>query len=110
MGRVWQEQRTVGNATGSINYTYNKDGSVWTVQTPPLKTITYVYNGAAHPISAEDNTDNINFVTGATYAPPGELSGFTNGSSISGAVTYNSRLQPMQLYFTNGTISTTTLN
>jgi YD repeat-containing protein len=109
MGRVWLEQRTVGNASGSINYTYNLDGSVWTVQTPPLKTITYVYNGAAHPVSAVDSNDNINFVTGATYTPPGELSGFTNGSSISGAVTYNSRLQPLQLYFTNGSISNTTL-
>ncbi len=49
-------------------------------------------------------------MTGATYAPQGVLQGFTNGSSISGAMTYNSRLQPLQLYFTTGTISSATLD
>jgi RHS repeat-associated protein len=38
------------------------------------------------------------------------LETFTNGNSISRAMTYNSRLQPLQLYFTAGTISSQTLS
>ncbi len=110
MGRILQERRTIGAATGEYETdAYNLDGSPASV-TSLGYSVGYTYNGAARPLTAENSASGTNFVTGATYAPPGELSGFTNGSSISGAVTYNSRLQPLQLYFTTGTISTTTLN
>jgi RHS repeat-associated protein len=43
--------------------------------------------------------DSINFVTSATYAPPGGLQSFTDGAAINGAAAYNSRLQPLQLFY-----------
>jgi YD repeat-containing protein len=104
MGRVKQEMRTIGAAANkNTYYTYNLDGSLWKLQSSPMNTISYAYSGAARPTSAVDSGDNINFATGATYAPPGELAGLTIGSATSFpgftlSNAYNPRLQPFQLY------------
>ena len=113
MGRVAQETRTIGAATGeNIIYSYNKDGSLATLQTPPLKTITYTPNGASRSVSAIDSGDSVNFAQNATYAPPGELAGATLGAAsnftgftVSNA--YNDRLQPILLSATNSQTATT---
>jgi RHS repeat-associated protein len=112
MGRVKQEARTIGAATGNINYTYYLDGSLWTLQTPPLKTVTYTPNGAGRSVSVVDSGDNINFAQNAVYAPPGELAGATLGSAsnftgftVNNA--YNDRLQPILLSATNSQTSAT---
>jgi RHS repeat-associated protein len=104
MGRVKEERRTIGAANGKYTYyTYNKDGSLATLQTPPEKTVSYTIGGAGLPTNAVDSNDGINFVTNATYAPPGELQSLTNGGVIYGALAYNSRLQPMQLFYGTNT-------
>jgi YD repeat-containing protein len=102
MGRPLQERRVIGAASGkSIIYAYNLDGSLGLLQTPPLKTVSYTYNGAARAIKAVDSVDVINFVTGATYASHGALAGMTLGSTSSAGTvvtdTYNKRLQPALL-------------
>jgi YD repeat-containing protein len=103
MGRVTQERRTIGGAAGKfIDYTYNLDGSLSKLSTPPLKTIIYTQGKAGRTLSAVDTTDSINFATSATYAPPGELTGMVNGlaTPFAGFITtnsYNSRLQPILL-------------
>jgi RHS repeat-associated protein len=109
MGRIVEERRTISTIKGDYeNYVINLDGSVAKIGSVALGyAVSYTYGGAARPLTATNSPTN--FVTGATYAPPGELAGFTYGTSISGAVTYNSRLQPIQMYFTAGTISNTTL-
>jgi RHS repeat-associated protein len=74
--------------------------------------ITYAPSTVGRDVSAVDVANSISYVTGATYAAPGELSGFSSvaaGSTVSGALTYNKRLQPLQLYYTTGTISSGTL-
>ena len=104
MGRVLQERRKIGaNENKYDNDAYNLDGSIGSF-TSLGYTVTYTYNGAAQPLSATQNS--IKFVTGATYAPPGELAAATLGSAtgFSGfAVTnyYNDRLQPILLSATN---------
>jgi RHS repeat-associated protein len=104
MGRVQQERRTIGAAVGLyVKYTFNKDGSLSTLQTPPQKVITYTVLGAGRAVSAVDSGDNVNFVTNATYAPPGELQTLTNGGVIYGALSYNSRLQPTQMFYGTNT-------
>ncbi len=105
MGRVAQERRRIGPTTAPgkyITYTYNKDGSLATLQTPPLKTVSYTVGGAGRATQLVDTGDSINFVTGATYAPPGELTGMTMGSASGFAGftvhnAYNDRLQPILL-------------
>lgn len=101
IGRELSEERTIEAVSGKfINYTYNLDGSLATLTTPPLKTITYTPGGAGRPLKAVDTGDSINFVTGATYAPTGALTGMVNGSTatFAGITTtngYNNRLQPV---------------
>jgi RHS repeat-associated protein len=104
IGRVLTERRTIGAAVGLyVYYTFNKDGSLATLQTPPQKTITYTVGGAGRATSATDSGNSINFVTSATYAPPGELQTLLYGTAIHGALAYNSRLQPVQMFYGTNT-------
>jgi RHS repeat-associated protein len=109
MGRSLRNRRTTNSVTLNTDFTYNADGSVATEVYPSGRTITYTAGAAGRALEAKDVANSINYLTGATYAPQGALYKFANGSSISGAMTYNSRLQPLQLYFTTGTVSSGTL-
>ncbi|MBZ5550907.1 MAG: hypothetical protein LAO22_23620, partial [Acidobacteriia bacterium] len=109
-GRVSQIGQTINTYNKTISYGYNYDDSVASITYPSGRTITYTPGAAGRPLEAKDLANSINYVTAATYAPQGALATFTNGSSISRAMTYNSRLQPLQLYFTTGTISSQTLS
>ena len=109
LGRVLTEKRTIkgaSNLTKSITYTYNLDGSLFTLTYPgTTKVITYAPGGAGRQLSAKDVAGGVDYLTSATYNPPGEIYTFANGASIAGAQTFNSRLQPKQLYFTVGAVS-----
>lgn len=112
MGRALTEKRTIAGITNAISYTYNLDGSLKLLTYPSARVITYTPSAAARTLSAVDTANNVSYITGATYAPPGELAGFSSvkgSSTVSGALTYNKRLQPLQLYYTLGTISSGTL-
>ncbi len=110
MGRVATESRTIAgstNITKTITYApYNLDGSLANVTYPSGRIITYAPGGAGRPLSAIETAHSLNYVTSATYAPQGALSGMQNGASISGRLTYNARLQPQQIYYTSGTVPT----
>ncbi len=114
MGSVLQESRTIGSATGAnTSYGYNLNESLATLTTPPQNQISYTPGGAGRPLAAVDTGNGINFVTSATYAPFGGLTGMTMGSTTSGTngsfagiVTsdvYSARLQPVQLYASSPT-------
>jgi RHS repeat-associated protein len=99
MGRILQERRTIGAVMGDYeNDVYNLDGSPTSVST--LGYSTSYYSAAGRPTSATHSSTK--FVSGATYAPPGELTGMTMGSAtgfagITVANAYNNRLQPILL-------------
>lgn len=109
MGRILSEDRTIGTNTNTISYAYNLDGSLSTLTYPNTgKVITYTPNGsggytAGRPASAKDVAGAINYVTGATYAPQGALASLTNGGVIFGAFSYNTRLQPLQIFYGTNT-------
>jgi RHS repeat-associated protein len=101
MGRVLQERRTIGAVVGDYETdAYNLDGSPSSVTTLGYQ-VTYTYSGAARTLTATNYTGGTTkLVSGATYAPPGELAGMTMGStsSFAGILTnnaYNDRLQPI---------------
>ena len=100
MGRILQERRTIGTIKGDYeNDAFNLDGSVKSVTTLGYG-VSYTYRGAARPLTAMHSATNL--VTGATYAPPGELAGMTLGSAtgfagITVANAYSDRLQPIML-------------
>jgi RHS repeat-associated protein len=98
MGRpLLESTRNLGSAQKvlSINYTYYKDGSLNTLAYPSGDVVTYTVGGAGRVTQVTDSTNN--FVTAATYAPPGLLTGMTNGSGIVTSNIYNDRLQPVLL-------------
>jgi len=105
MGRVLQDRRFIGGIAAAkyVNYSYNLDGSLLHLTTPPQKSLAYQVGGAGRALSVKDTGDNINFATGATYAPPGELQTLTNGGVIHEALAYNSRLQPVQMFYGTNT-------
>jgi RHS repeat-associated protein len=119
MGRVLTEQRIiVGSSaiTKSVGYTYYKDGELHVLTYPgSSRQMTYIPNSsggytAGRIASVVDTTNGVNHVTVAKYAPQGGITSLTIGTSVNGAETYNARMQPLQMYYTTGTITNTTLN
>src|SRR5438045_7735107 len=84
---------------------------------PSGAVITYTADSAGRMLSAIDSTDNnhpINYVSGAAYNAPGMLTASTYGQSSSftgivNTVSYNSRLQPVNLWSSSPTPTLMTL-
>jgi RHS repeat-associated protein len=112
-GRTLVEQRKVNISgltpspvTKALTYVYNLDGSMKSLTYPTGHQVLYTYtiagqtNTAGRARSAIDSTGTtINYVTAATYAPPGEVGSYTNGQTsgftgISTTNAWNDRLQP----------------
>jgi RHS repeat-associated protein len=98
MGRPLKERRTIGTVSNEYdNEAYNLDGSVSLVNGLGYE-VFYTYNKARQPIAAFNESDPFTFATGATYAPPGELTGVSLGATpITVTDAYNDRLQPILL-------------
>jgi hypothetical protein len=78
---------------------YNLDGSTAQVTYPSGSVVVSVYNPAGQPITLTDTTHNINYASGAVYAPQGALATLTLGNTttfagITESDQYNKRLQP----------------
>jgi RHS repeat-associated protein len=102
MGRILQERRTVGSVTGKYDMdAYNLDGSVAS-ETALGYGIGYTYNTARQVTKVQNFSDPFNFVTSASYAPPGELVSASLGAApITITNAYSERLQPILLSATN---------
>jgi RHS repeat-associated protein len=108
-GRVLTEKRSLSTGgtntvTETLGYTYNLDGSLAALTYPSGRVITYRPDATGRTVSAIDTVNGLNYVTSATYAPQGALSGYQNGASIYGRLTYNNRLQPLQAFYTSGAL------
>ena len=106
LGRILQDDRKIiGTTTQTkiLTNTYNLDGSLATLKYPSLRTITYEPGGAQRTLSVKDTANGINYVTLAKYAPQGAVAGFTYQASIKAAMSYNSRLQPLQMFYGTNT-------
>jgi RHS repeat-associated protein len=102
LGRVWAEQRTIAGITKTISYTYNLDGSPYSVTYPSGRTITYAPSTVGRAVSAVDSANSINYALNATYASQGGLASVLNGQSstfagVTFGATYNNRLMPATL-------------
>src|SRR5262249_41763459 len=82
LGRILSESRTInpgGSLTAvskSMGYRYYLEGSLKTLTYPSNAVITYTPDSAGHDVSAVDDGNSINYVTGATYGPDSSLTGF----------------------------------
>ncbi len=89
------DQRKTNNVTETITTQDNLDGSVATLTYPSGRVVTYTPGRAGRPLAAADSSNS--YVTNATYAPFGALTGMNNGSSITVNNSYNTRMQPQSL-------------
>lgn len=105
MGRVLTDQRTTNSVTKSTIYTYSPyvDGSLYTLQYPSGRTVTYNTGPAERLLSVTDTASSVYYATGAHYAPQGALAALTNNDNIASTDLYNKRLQPCWTYVTTGT-------
>jgi RHS repeat-associated protein len=102
MGRLKSEQVTIAGISKNIGYSYDLTGTLSTVTYPSGSIVTYQNNGVGRDLFAKDLSSAINYVTSATYAPDGSISGFTSGqqpgfAGVNHSSTYNSRLQPVNI-------------
>lgn len=98
-GHIIAERRTIGTVTENTSYAYNVDGSTASITYPSGRVIFYAYNNAQQAVSVVDGTNGTNYITGATYAPHGQLASAVHGqvsggfTGITETYTYNNRLQ-----------------
>jgi hypothetical protein len=98
------EARSIGTRTSSTQYAYYLDGSLQTIRYPSNATVlNYTVNAAGRTTAAQDATFGVNYLTNATYTPNGALSSYTMGGTINAQMTYNSRLQPLQMFYGTNT-------
>lgn len=102
MDRVLSDKRTINGTSAITNttaYTYYLDGEPKTLTNPGGNgtIVTYTPNSAGRFVSAADSVNT--YVSNAKYAPHGALASLSHGGVIFGALTYNSRLQPLQLAY-----------
>jgi RHS repeat-associated protein len=102
VGNVLTEKRTINSQTKTINYAYNLDGTIYTLQYPGTRTLTYTEGNAQRMTVAADSA-NTNYAkaptTVAMYAPTGGLSSVVHGyvsggfAGITESYSYNNRLE-----------------
>lgn len=111
LGRALTQQEIINGSSAinnAVKYAYYKDGEINTLTYPSGRIITYTANSAGgysagRPVSAVDTGNSINYATNTAYAPHGAIASFKLGASINGALVYNSRLQPMQMFYGTNT-------
>ncbi len=103
MGQLVTEQRTTNSVTKAMGYTYDLHGSLTTATYPSGAVINYASDAAGRAKSAIDTSNNINYITGATYGPHNAITGFVSGAQpggFSGIIStnvYDVRLQPCRM-------------
>ena len=69
---------------------------------PDTVTLSYTYSGAGRPVGTAANSVGINFVSNATYAPFGGLTGALYNGGMTVSNSYNHRMQPVFLSASGG--------
>jgi RHS repeat-associated protein len=106
-GSGWQttDRRTTNSLTKSTIYQDDFLGLPTSIEYPSGRTISYSYNGGARPASVLDGTTSVYYANTAHYWAGGSLCWAVYGAAITGAATYNGRLQPLEIQSTGGVIS-----
>jgi RHS repeat-associated protein len=107
-GSGWQitDQRTTNSLTPKTAiYQKNFLGSPASIQYPSGRTISYNYNAGARPISAVDGTTSVYYANTAHYWAGGSPCWTVYGAAITGAATYNGRLQLLEMQSTGSVVT-----
>jgi RHS repeat-associated protein len=101
-GVGWQttDQRTTNSMTKSAIYQNNFLDSPVSIRYPSGRTVSYSYNLAGRPLSALDTATSVYYANAVHYWAGGAACWAVYGAAITGAATYNGRLQPQQMQST----------
>jgi RHS repeat-associated protein len=105
-GVGWQitDQRTTNALTKTVVYQNDFLSLPTSVQYPSGRTISYNYNAGARPTYALDGTTSVYYANTAHYWANGAPCWTVYGAAITGAVTYNGRLQPLEMQTTGSVV------
>ncbi len=105
MGRIRTEQRTISGVSKTMSYGYDKAGQLTSVTYPSNRVVNYTPNAAGQMTKAVD-ANGTSYASAAVYNPPGALTSFTTGASISNSFIFNPRLQLCRITaFTSGSVA-----
>jgi YD repeat-containing protein len=102
LGRVTGSNQLTAGQSYSFSYSYNLAGALARETYPSGRVITTGYDGA-NRVNGVTGTlwgQNTNYVSNVSYAPHGAPYTYSYGNTVWPGVTYNSRLQPTQIYGT----------
>jgi len=112
MGRTTYsgQWNSVAGITHGVGATYDLAGNLGSITYPSGRIVTYTYNAAMQPTqvqfsSLNGTTVGYNYLSSASYSPPGGPTSLTLGSGVVDANTYNNRLQLASRSVTNGSTS-----
>jgi RHS repeat-associated protein len=105
-GRVLTNSRTVAGVTKSTSVQYALNGFEEQVTYPSGTVVQFKPSAAGREIQARDITHGITYADLAKYAPAGQLTDVVLGGVITGKISFNSRLQPIHLLYTTGSLPT----
>ncbi len=106
-GIGWQttDQRTTNLLTKSVVYQDNFLGLPVSIKYPSGRDINYGYNLGARPFYAQDATTSVYYANAAHYWAGGAPCWTVYGGAITGAASYNGRLQPLEMQSTASVVS-----
>ena len=100
LGRATESTQTDATVPRTFQYAYNLAGSLDSVTYPSGREVTYGFDAAGRPTSAQAGTTT--YASGIEYASSGGLLQITFGNGLAESWSYNSRLQPTQFSLGSG--------
>ncbi len=102
LGRVTGNNQQAAGQTYSLSYSYNLAGSVTSETYPSGRVVATGYDGAnrVSQVAGTLGGQTTNYVSSVSYAPQGAPYTYRYGNTLWPGTTYNSRLQPTQVYGT----------
>ena len=100
LGRVVASTQTTGGTPYPFSYGYNLAGGLTSVQYPSTRNLSYTYTGAGRidAMWKSGNGSGANYASSLKYTPHGAATSvILDGSGLTEATTYNSRLQPVSI-------------
>jgi RHS repeat-associated protein len=115
MGRVTGQHRHTNGVEKNASYAYDYNGNITRITYPSGQNVDFVNDSANRPSTAQNDGATFYYIqgncsnglgsNGVCYAPQGSVSGATLGpagsTALSLAASYNPRLQPNQIKYSN---------
>ena len=97
MGRVVNQRQNIGTDAYSLSYSFNYMGQLTSQTYPSGRIVSYEFDDGARLSHVRNGSTGSSHATSFTYKAHGGLASMTLGNGAVQTVSYNERLQPMQI-------------